>query len=221
MLASKRNFAFGVRLSGMARSSCFGYGWKRKWKSLVQLKRRNPTVGARFLAALAFGLVCGGALAEEDWETPDWKPVADLRRTEDKAIADAVFPGTCIDGDRMSEVACGSRRAALVSVGGATDFLLLESYSMGTCGDYDIVVYGPIGSGHRRPDRPEFEYCANALKYRPQQRQSSIPDFLLSGLRIGSAIGGASGWVFEDVLLRYHGGTWSETAIMAIQSPPG
>lgn len=184
---------------------------------------RAPMVRARFLAALAFGLVCAGAgaLAEEEWEMPDWRPVTDLRRAEDKAISDAVFAGRCIEGNPLSEVECGSRRAALVSLGGTADFLLLESYSMGTCGDYNIVVYGPVGSGHRRPDRPEFEYCAGALKYRPQQRQSGIPDFLLSGLRIGSAIGGASGWVFEDVLLRYRGGQWSETPIMTIQSPPG
>jgi hypothetical protein len=173
------------------------------------------------LLAVAAGLGCGaGALAEEAWETPDWKPVAQVRGPEDKPLSDEALEGICATGDRIPGGTCGSRRMALVSVDGTTDFLLLESPSMGSCGDYDIVVYGPIGSGHRRPDRPEFDYCANTLNYRAHDRKSSVPDFLVSGVRIGSAIGGASGWVFEDVLLRYRAGKWSETAIMAIESPP-
>jgi len=174
---------------------------------------------ASFLAVLVSGLVCGGAVAEAPWETPDWKPVAALLRPEDKAIADAVFERACSAGARISAEACGRPRAALVSLGGSADFLLLETDSRESCGDYNIVVYGPIESGQRRPDQPEFDYCANALNYRPHDRKSSIPDFLLSGLRIGSAIGGASGWVFEDVLLTYRRGQWAETAIMAIESP--
>jgi hypothetical protein len=90
------------------------------------------------------------------------------------------------------------------------DFRLVEADPAGGCGEHDFAVY-------RANDRPEFSYCARGLKYRMRGR---IPDFLISGIRVGSAVGGPSNWVFEDVLLRYEKGRWSETVIMAVQSGP-
>jgi len=146
------------------------------------------------LAAVAFGLACAsGVVAEEEWQTPDWKPIGELSRPEDKSLA----------SDALG--------AAVVGAVGRRDFLLVERSSTGSCGDYDFYVFGPAGSGGRRPAVPEFSYCAGALKYRPNG-----PDFLVSGVRVGSDLSGPSGWVFEDVRLRREKGAWAETVVMVI-----
>jgi hypothetical protein len=100
----------------------------------------------------------------------------------------------------------GGRRAAM-----AGDFRLEESDPAGDCGEHDFSAYRDAGM-------PEFSYCARALKYRMRGRR---PEFLVSGLRVGSKIGGPSGWVFEDVLVRYEKGRWSETVVMVIDYDDG
>ena len=166
----------------------------------------------KLLAAVAFGLACAhGAAAEEDWKVPDWRPIGELR-AEDKALSDEVFLGACAAG----ETECDSRRGAVISLGGRRGLLLLQRYSMGSCGDYDFYLFGPAGSGGKRPAMPEFSYCAGALKYRPNG-----PDFLVSGVRVGSDISGPSGWVFEDVRLRRERGAWTESVVMVIQYQDG
>ncbi len=153
----------------------------------------------KFLAGIAFGLACaGGASAEDDWRVPDWKPIADLSRPEDKALAS------------------GALGAAVVGADGRRDFLLVEKASTGSCGDYDFSVFGPANSSGKRPAQPEFSYCAGALKYRPDGS-----GFLVSGIRVGSDISGPSGWVFEDVRLKREKGMWTEAVVMVIQYQDG
>lgn len=89
-------------------------------------------------------------------------------------------------------------------------FRLRESEAKGKCGEHEFSLY----RAGKSPDEPEFSYCARELRYRAQGQEL---EFLVSGIRIGSDIGGPSGWVFEDVLLKYRGDTWSETAVMAVQ----
>lgn len=116
-------------------------------------------------------------MAEEEWQTPDWKPA-------------------------------GNEAALEAAIG--RDLLLVEIPATGGCGEYEFSVQGP----GRRSDVPDFAYCARELKYRARGR--NVPDFMISGVRVGSTIGGPSNWVFEDVLLRYEKGKWVETVIMAI-----
>jgi hypothetical protein len=94
------------------------------------------------------------------------------------------------------------------------DLLLRESPATGNCGDHEFSAYADKDS-----DMPEFSYCAGTLKYRPRGRGS--PDFLVSGVRIGSDISGPSGWVVEDLLLRQEKGHWTETVIMAVEYQDG
>lgn len=99
----------------------------------------------------------------------------------------------------------GSREAMV------QDFHLVERDPPVKCGEHDFSVFRSAGM-------PEFSYCARSLKYRMRGR---IPDFLVSGVRVGSEIGGTSGSVFEDVLVRYEKGAWAETVLMVIDYQDG
>ncbi len=153
----------------------------------------------KLLVVIACLLACaGGAMAREDWQTPDWKPTGDLSRQEDRALAS------------------GALAASVVGADGRRDLLLVERASTQSCGDYDFSVFGPVNFSGKRPAQPEFSYCAGALKYRPNGN-----DFLVSGIRVGSDVSGPSGWVFEDVRLSRERGTWTETVVMVIDYQDG